>query len=128
MPSKEELLANIRPDMKLTWDFFKRIYGYSLYEQEFAERALTALEAVGVSHARDYYKTWVSKYEAEQAAEMKKVAAWYVEKCKRQWEKRQKEGERTRAKQQQTQWQQNSRERWAEMSEALGYQPTIREK
>ena len=24
---------------------------------------------------------------------MKKVAAWYVEECKRQWEKRQKEGE-----------------------------------
>ena len=93
MPSKEELLASIRPDMKLTWDFFKRIYGYSLYEPEFAERALIALEAVGCSRARDYYKTWVNKYEAEQAAEMKKVVAWHLEECKRQWEKRQKEGE-----------------------------------
>ena len=92
-PSKEELLVSIRPGMKLTWDFFKRIYGYSLYEPEFAERALIALEAVGCSRARDYYKTWVNKYEAEQAAEMKKVAAWYSEGCKRQWDKRQKEGE-----------------------------------
>ena len=92
-PSKEELLASIRPDMKLTWDFFKQIYGYSLYEPEFAERALIALEAVWCSRARDYYLAWVSKYEAEQAAEMKKVAAWYAEECKKQWEKRQKEGE-----------------------------------
>ena len=92
-PSKEELLASIRPDMKLTWDFFKRIYGYSLYEPEFAERALIALEAVGVRRARDYYKTWVSKYEAERDAEMKNVAVWYAQECKKQWEKRQKEGE-----------------------------------
>ena len=92
-PSKEELLASIRPDMKLTWDFFKWIYGYSLYEPEFAERALIALEAVGVRRARDYYKTWVSKYEAERDAEMKNVAVWYAQECKKQWEKRQKEGE-----------------------------------
>ena len=127
-PSKEELLASIRPDMKLTWDFFKRIYGYEITWPGFADRALTALEAVGCSRARDYYLTWVSKYEAEQAAEMKKVAAWYAEECKRQWEKRQKEGERERAKQQQTQWQQSSRERWAEMSETLGFQPIVKER
>lgn len=47
-PSKEELLASIRPDMKLTWDFFKRIYGYEITWPGFADRALTALEAVGV--------------------------------------------------------------------------------
>ena len=126
--SKEELLASIRPDMKLTWDFFKRIYGYSLYEPEFAERALTTLEANGCRLARNYYLAWVSKYKAERDAEMKKVAAWYAEECKRQWEKRQKEGERERARQQQTQWQQSSRERWAEMSEALGFQPIAKER
>ena len=127
-PSKEELLASIRPDMKLTWDFFKRIYGYSLYEPEFAERALTTLEANGCRLARNYYLAWVSKYEAERDAEMKKVAAWYAEECKRQWEKRLKEGERERAKQQQTQWQQSSRERWAEMSEALGFPSIAKER
>lgn len=92
-PSKEELLASIRPDMKLTWDFFKRIYGYEISWPGFADRAIAALEAAGCSRARGYYETWVSEYEAERAAEMKKVAAWYVEECKRQWEKRQKEGE-----------------------------------
>ena len=127
-PSKEELLASIRPDMKLTWDFFKRIYGYEISWPGFADRAIAALEAAGCSRARGYYETWVSEYEAERAAEMKKVAAWYAEECKRQWEKRQKEGERERARQQQTQWQQSSRERWAEMSEALGFQPIAKER
>lgn len=83
-PSKEELLSSIRPDMKLTWNFFKRIYGYSLYEPKFAEQALTALEAAGCSRARDYFRAWVSKYEAERDTEMKKVAAWYAEESKRQ--------------------------------------------
>ena len=127
-PSKEELLASIRPDMKLTKNFFRRIYGYEMSWPEFADRAIAALEAAGCSRARGYYETWVSEYEAERAAEMKKVAAWYAEECKRQWEKRQKEGERERARQQQTQWQQSSRERWAEMSEALGFQPIAKER
>lgn len=89
LPSKQALLASIRSDMKLTWDFFKKIYAYSLYEPEFAERALTALEANGCRLARSYYGTWVKKYEAEQAIEMKKTAAWYGEEWKKQWEKRQ---------------------------------------
>ncbi len=127
-PSKEELLASIRPDMKLTWDFFKRIYGYETTWPGFAEQAIVALETAGCSRARDHYKTWVNKYEAEHDAEMKKVAAWYVRELDKKWKERQKEGERTRAKQQQTQWQPSSREQWAEMSEALGYQLTTREK
>ena len=50
--------------MKLTWDFFKLIYGYEITWPGFADRALTALEAVGCSRARDHYKSWVSKYKA----------------------------------------------------------------
>ncbi len=91
-PSKEELLSSIRPDMKLTWNLFKRIYGYEISWPRFAEQAIATLEANGCSHARGYYEAWVSKYEAEHDAEMKKVAAWYAEECKK-WEKRQKEGE-----------------------------------
>ena len=64
-PSKEELLASIRPDMKLTWDFFKRIYGYEITWPGFADRALTALEAVGCSRARDHYKSWVDVYKRQ---------------------------------------------------------------
>ena len=92
-PSKEELFDSIQPDMKLTKNFFKRIYGYEISWPGFADRAIAALEAAGCSRARGYYETWVSEYEAERNAEMKKMAAWYVEECKKQWEKRQKEGE-----------------------------------
>ena len=92
-PSKEELLSSIRPDMKLTWNFFKRIYGYEISWPGFADQAIATLEANGCSHARGYYEAWVSKYEAEQAAEMKKVAIWFGAEYKGQWKKGQKEGE-----------------------------------
>lgn len=88
-PSKEELLASIRPDMKLTWDFFKRIYGYEISCPGFADRAIVALETAGCSRARGYYEAWVSKYEAERDAEMKKVSAWYASELDKKWKERQ---------------------------------------
>lgn len=88
-PSKEELLASIRPDMKLTWDFFKRIYGYEISWTGFADRAIAALEAAGCSRARGYYETWISEYEAERAAEMKNVAVWYANELDKKWKERQ---------------------------------------
>ena len=125
-PSKEELLASIRPDMRLTKDFFKRIYGYEISYPGFAEQAILSLETAGCSRARDYYKTWVDEYETMHETEMKKAAAWYAKKSR--WEKRKKEGERERARQQQTQWQKNSRERWTKISETLGFQPMTKER
>ena len=76
MRSREELLASIQPDMRLTMDFMKRIYGYELTWPGFAEVALTKLEAAGCSKAREYYTAYVQSYEAWYAEEMKGVAEW----------------------------------------------------
>ncbi len=92
-PSKEKLLASINPDMHLTKGFLRKIYGYSITEPEFAEQAITALEAVGCTRAREYYDSWVGEYEAAYDAAMKPVADWYRRECEKQWEKRQKEGD-----------------------------------
>lgn len=40
MPSREELLQNIQPGMKLDKNFFLRIYGYSITTPEFTAEAL----------------------------------------------------------------------------------------
>ena len=130
MPSAKELLESIKPDMKLTKNFFKRVYAYEISYQGFSDKAISRLEASGCSRARHYYETWVSEYEAKYNAEMKEVASWYHERFReelRKFEKRQKEGEQTRTKRQQTQWKQNGREQWTEMSEALGFQPIATE-
>lgn len=103
MPSRNELLASIRPDMKLTKGFLKRIYGYELTWPGFADQAITALEAAGCSQARGYYETWVNQYKTARDAEIKSVAASYLEDLKRGRKKGQKEGERVRTSQQQMQ-------------------------
>lgn len=95
-PSKEELLASIKPDMVLTKRFIKRIYGYDVADASFPDRAIAALEAAGCFKARQYYESWVSEYEAAHNAELKEVAHWYRLECEKQWEKRRKEGEERR--------------------------------
>lgn len=99
MPSKDELLNGIQPNMKLTKDFFRRTFGYNVSFPGFAEETISALEAAGCTRAREYYKTWVGEYESKHDAQMKEVSAWYAEQCKRQWDKIQKEGEAVRARQ-----------------------------
>lgn len=93
MPNKEELLSSIKPDMRLTKDFFKRIYGYEISFPGFADQAIIALEAAGCSHAREYYISWVSEYETKHNAELKEVARWYHSQLEQEWEKRLRGGE-----------------------------------
>ncbi|MBQ8804163.1 MAG: hypothetical protein IJZ53_11050 [Tyzzerella sp.] len=90
MPSKQELLSSIQPGMKLTKNFFMRIYGYEITWPGFAEQALTELEKAGCSKARDYYQRFVSEYEQEHEKAMKNVAEWY----RKQNEKKGSEGVR----------------------------------
>ena len=95
-PSKEELLASIKPDMRLTKSFIKKIYGYGVTDASFSDKVIAALEAAGCSKARAYYESWVNEYEAAHSAELKEVAQWYRLECEKQWEKMRKEGEERR--------------------------------
>lgn len=77
-PCREWLLESIKPGMKLTKDFFRRVYGYEISRPGFAETALSKLETAGCSHAREYYADWVDAYEREYNAMLRSVAAWYA--------------------------------------------------
>lgn len=79
----QELLQSIRPDMRLTKDFFKRVYGWQMDSPGFADQAIKALEDAGCSRARGYYETWVQEYEAERDATLKRVSVWYAGELKR---------------------------------------------
>ena len=114
--------------MHLYRSTFKKIYGHELSYPGFAEQAISRLEDLGCKKARDYYETVRAEIDEQYDQVVKKVAAWYADECKRHQEKEQKGGRRERARQQQTQWQQSSRERWMEMSEALGFQPITKER
>lgn len=77
MASREELLDSIQPGMKLTKNFFMRIYGYEISFPGFADRALSELEKAGCGKARAYYQQFVDEYEKKHDEDMKKVASWY---------------------------------------------------
>lgn len=94
--NKETLLASINSRMRLTKDFIKRIYGYSVTDTSFPDRAIAALEVVGCSKARQYYESWVNEFEAVHSAELKEAAHWYRLECEREWAEKQKEGEERR--------------------------------
>lgn len=88
MVSREELLNSIQSGMKLTKNFFMKIYGYELTWPGFAEQALTDLEHVGCSKAREYYYRFVDEYEKSHQAEIKNVAAWYRKQVDDEFERR----------------------------------------
>lgn len=96
MASREELLQSIKPDMKLTWDFFKKIYGYEISFPGFAEVALKALEDAGSTHSRQHYEKFVNDYEQKKQEELYPVAVEYVKKLEAQWEKKERKGEESR--------------------------------
>ncbi|MCH5343363.1 MAG: hypothetical protein J1E64_04925 [Acetatifactor sp.] len=113
MASKEELLSSINPDMRLTKDFFKKVYGYELSYPGFAEQALSVLEAAGCSCAGKYYRDWVSAYEKEHNAVLKCVAEWY---WKNEEGQRRKRGDEVRRQKEQIKSQ-----KWTELSRILGF-------
>ena len=87
MASREELLGSIQPGMRLTKDFFKRIYGYEITQPGFADLALETLEAAGCSRAREYYICVVAEIDHGYDKDRKEVAAWYTKECDKQFQK-----------------------------------------
>ncbi|WP_434309222.1 hypothetical protein [Hominifimenecus sp. rT4P-3] len=90
MPSTTELKAafldSIKPGVVLDDAFFRKLYGWSMTEPDFLERALD----IAVSRQVDIapgYQAWGKAYEAEQAAIDKDVAEWYGK-----WSGEQREG------------------------------------
>lgn len=88
MPSREELLHSIRPDMRLTKAFFLKIYGYEITWPGFAEKALQRLETMGCSKAREYYSRIVQENESAWKKERKEAAAWYAAELEKRRERK----------------------------------------
>ena len=63
---------------KLGKNTFKKILGYDMTWPGFAEDALTWLEELGCSRAREYYEVVKLEWQQGHEQQMKNVAAWYV--------------------------------------------------
>ena len=73
-------------DMKLYKSTFIKILGYDITTPGFAENALTRLEILGCSRAREYYEAVKTEWQREHDAQMKSVAHWYKGQCENEWE------------------------------------------
>lgn len=82
-PNRKSFLSTFKVGMKLYRSAFLKIYGYELTWPGFAEDALTRLEILGCSNAREYYVTTVAAYRYEHEKEMINVAEWYRKELER---------------------------------------------
>lgn len=97
--NRKSFLSTFKVGMKLYRSTFLKIYGYELTWPGFAEDALTRLEMLGCSKAKEYYTCTVAEYEHKHEKEMINVAKWYRKQLER--------SEEPRARQQETEPQKN---------------------
>ena len=74
---REPFLAALSPGMRLFKSTFKKILGYEMTWPGFAEEALSRLEEMGCTRAREYYETVRSECQQEHDRMKKSVAEWY---------------------------------------------------
>ena len=83
---REPLMRSLRPDVKLYKSTFKKILGYDITTPGFAEDALTRLEILGCSRAREYYEAVKAEWQQDHDAQMKSAAHWYRGQCENEFE------------------------------------------
>ena len=88
MDIRSKLLNEMSPNMHLSKGYFKKILGLDITTPGFAEDALTRLEILGCSRAREYYETVKAEWQQEHDAQMKSVAHWYKGQCENEFERR----------------------------------------
>ena len=72
LPTREKLLANIRPGLKLTKNLFLQIYGYDISTPGFAYEAIAKLKDLGCSKAGKYYEQITSEWKEEREKMLQK--------------------------------------------------------
>lgn len=77
LTDRQKFKETIKPGMKLYKNTFKKILGYELTTPGFADEVLDQLEALGCSHAREYYETVKNEWQQEYSSQMKNAAEWY---------------------------------------------------
>lgn len=97
---RKSFLHSFSCDMKLYRSTFMKILGYDITTPGFAEDALTRLEILGCSRAREYYEAVRSEWQQEHDAQMKSVAHWYRGQCENEFENMKRKAVRESRKEQ----------------------------
>ena len=118
---REPLMRSLRPDVKLYKSTFKKILGFELTTPGFAEDALTRLEILGCSRAREYYEAVKAEWQQEHDAQMKRAAEQSRDQWANEWENTKRKAVRESRKKQEAEQREQRRERWRKLSEMLDF-------
>ena len=118
---REPFLHSFSCDMKLYKSTFKKILGYDITTPGFAEDALTRLEILGCSRAREYYEAVKAEWQQEHDAQMKRAAEWSRDQWANEWENTKRKAVRESREKKEAEQREQRRERWRKLSEMLGY-------
>lgn len=108
LPNREKLLDSFKPGVKLYKSTFLKIFGYEISTPGFANEALSRLESLGCSKAKEYYTEIVSEWKDEHEKMLQEAAAWYRK------QDFNKEGVRTSRRQQEVEQANQSSRKWME--------------
>lgn len=84
--NKQVFFDSIKNESIFNDEFFKKVYGYAVSEKEFISKVAVELKRIGRGEVIAAYNEWYQEYLRQDKEEMKKVASWYVDKCK-EWYK-----------------------------------------
>lgn len=118
---RKPFLHSFSCDMKLYKSTFKKILGYDITTPGFAEDALTRLEILGCSRAREYYEAVKAEWQQEHDAQMKRAAEQSRDQWANEWENTKRKAVRESRKKQEAEQREQRRERWRKLSEMLDF-------
>jgi hypothetical protein len=91
---KQSFYKGINETIVFSEDFFKKVYGYSIYDDLFLSAVATKLNALGRKDIVQAYNEWFTRWGVEDDEVSKRIANWYQKECDKEFEKLQKEQQR----------------------------------
>lgn len=90
MPDKQSFYQGINETTIFNDEFFKKVYGYSVYDNAFLDLASSKLISIGKNYAVQAYNEWFDRWQNEDNQILRGVARWYQKKLDNEWEQKQK--------------------------------------
>ncbi len=87
MADKQSFYEEIGPSTDFGNAFFKKVLGYSMYDESFFDLVASKLVMIGRKDVIELYNNWYCEWKVMDNQEMKKVAAWYQKERDKRLEK-----------------------------------------
>lgn len=91
--NKESFIQSINAETDFNEAFFKKVYGYSMYDLPFLERVASELIRIDRKDIIALYNQWYQEYKTQDDNMMKEISKWYQKECDKNFVKLQKEKE-----------------------------------